>query len=938
MTTEHDYKATLRLPQTDFPMKADLHLREPDQIKRWNELNLYSAILAKNKGRPEFRLHDGPPYANGTIHHGHMLNKILKDITVKFRSMSGYSVPYIPGWDTHGLPIEHQVDKELGEKKHTLSAVQKRQACEAYAKKWVETQKEGFIRLGVFGDWERPYLTLNKDYEAVIVRTLAKFVDKGSVVRRLKPVYWSWAAETALAEAEVEYEDVTSPSIYVKYPVREGLPKTFEQAAGGAQVYAVIWTTTPWTLPASLAISVSPEADYVLATVKGDRVIVAKALAEKLGAESPSASVKGAELAKMVSEHPWIAFNERKIPTLLGEHVTLETGTGLVHTAPGHGPDDYVIGQRNGLPPFAPVDSKGFLTKDAGKYAGLHIFKQGNAQIVSDLFDAGRLLNGKDEKITHSYPHCWRTHTPAIYRATPQWFIGMEQNDLRKKALAEIDRVTWIPAWGRDRIHNMIAARPDWCISRQRVWGVPIPVVYCKSCEEPLLSGDFMRHVAEIFAKEGADAWWVREVAQLVPPGAQCKKCGAGEFRKETDILDVWFESGVSFAGVYENPYHGAPGPRDGKRMTDLYLEGSDQHRGWFHSSLLCSVATEGKAPYEAVLTHGFVVDGQGKKISKSKGNAFDAHKVIAQNGAESIRLWVAAEDYREDIRVSDEILKGLSDAYRKFRNTLRFLLGNLNDFDPKAHAAALGDQANVKDLDALDRYALHMTETLSRRVRKAYEAYEYHQVFHALNEFCSVHLSAFYLDVLKDRLYIEAQGSKLRRSAQAALWNITHDLVRLAAPIFAFTADEAYRFLPKKDGMAASVHLLDMPSDRPAFLDDALAAEFSALGAARDVALKALEEERKKKVIGSGLEAAVHVKATAAALPVLKKYEKELAGFFIVSEATLDGVAAAGTVEVTVQKARGTKCARCWTYRTDVGKSAAHPALCGRCEGVVTT
>lgn len=938
-----DYKATLHLPDTPFPMKADLAQREPGFLAQWAEAKLYEAILEKNKNGPEFRLHDGPPYANGQIHHGHMLNKVLKDITVKYRSMTGHSVEYIPGWDTHGLPIEHQVDKELGDKKHTLSAVEKRAACDAYARKWIAVQREGFERLGVLGQWDQPYLTLNKDYEAAIARQLAKFADNGSLVRGLKPVHWSWAAETALAEAEVEYDTVTSPSIYVKYPIQSGLPEPLLAFAGGAAAYTVIWTTTPWTLPASLAVSALPEADYVLAKISNrqggtDFILVAQALLEKvveacavtlLGASQP---VKGADLAALVSGHPFIA--DRKIPTLLGAHVTLDSGSGLVHTAPGHGPDDYVIGRAHGLPPFAPVDGRGLFTKDAGVYAGQHIFKA-NPVIVADLEAAGRLLNKPGDSLTHSYPHCWRTHTPAIFRATPQWFISMEQGGLRAKALAEIDRVKWIPAWGRDRIYNMVAGRPDWCISRQRIWGVPIPVMYCKACEEPLLSGDFMRHVADLYGEHGTDVWFSREPAALLPAGSKCKACGATEFRKETDILDVWFESGVSYAGVYEKKPRRAADAS--KRVADLYLEGSDQHRGWFHSALLCAVGTEGRAPYEAVLTHGFVVDGQGKKISKSKGNGVDPQKVIAQSGAELIRLWVASEDYREDIRVSDEILKRLAEAYRKFRNTLRFLLGNLKDFDPQAHAAKLGDGADPKQLDVLDRYALHLSETLSRRVRKAYESYEYHQVFHALNEFVSVHLSAFYLDVLKDRLYIEGKDSAIRRSAQAALWNILHDLVRLAAPVFCFTADEAYGFMAKLPGMPRHVHLLDLPKDRAAWFDEALAADFGKLIEARDVALKALEAERQKKVIGSALEAAVTLRVDPALGKTLSQFSACLPQYLIVSAATLETGGEKDAISAVVSVAPGHKCARCWTYRVEVGTLAAHPQLCARCEKVVS-
>ncbi len=929
-----EYKHTLHLPETGFPMKADLALREPELLARWASLGLYARVLEKNAGRAEFRLHDGPPYANGAIHQGHMLNKTLKDITVKFRSMSGSYVEYVPGWDCHGLPIEHQVDKELGEKKHSLSVLEKRKACEQYARKWIDTQREGFKRFGILGDWDHPYLTLNKDYEAAIARALGVFAERGSLVRRLKPVYWSWAAETALAEAEVEYENVTSPSIFVKYPVREGLPQALAAWAKGLPVSTLIWTTTPWTLPASLAVSALPEADYVLARIKNrkgetEAVLCAKALAEGVAKASGvdllelSPAVKGEALASLVSEHPFIA--DRRIPTLLGSHVTLESGSGLVHTAPGHGPDDFVIGQRHGLPPFAPVDSKGLFTAEAGAYAGQHIFKA-NPQIVSDLEARGRLLNAPTDSITHSYPHCWRTHTPAIYRATPQWFIAMDHAGLRDTALAEIDRVRWIPAWGRDRIHNMIASRPDWCISRQRSWGVPIPVVYCQACGEPVVNGALMRHAADLFAQHGADVWFAREAKDLVPPGTRCEKCGGAELRKETDILDVWFESGVSYAAVY------AGKERGDKRRADLYLEGSDQHRGWFHSALLCSVGTEGRAPYEAVLTHGFVVDGQGKKISKSKGNYIDPNKVVAQSGAELIRLWVAAEDYREDIRISEEILKRLAEAYRKVRNTLRYLLGNMNGFDPAAHRALLGDTARPADMNVLDRYAMHLSESLSRRVRAAYADYQYHQVFHALNEFCSVHLSAFYLDVLKDRLYVEAKDDPIRLSAQATLWNLCHDLVRLMAPIFCFTADEAYSFLPKPAGMPASVHLCDMPQDRP-WLDEQLEKSFSVIQAARDVVMKALESERQQKVIGSGLEASVTLVAPAEWYPTLQEYRDKLAAFFIVSELVLEQGASA---EARVQKAPGKKCARCWTYRREVGTIAVHPGLCARCERVV--
>lgn len=944
-TGKNEYKDTLHLPQTDFAMKADLAKREPDVLRRWDEMKLYDKVLEKNAGRPEFRLHDGPPYANGSIHIGHMLNKILKDITLKYRAMAGYTVSYVPGWDTHGLPIEHQVDKDLGDKRHSMTAVEKRAECERYARKWIDVQRNDFKRLGIFGEWDKPYLTLNKDYEAAIIRVLAKFADHGSLVRGKKPVYWSWAAETALAEAEVEYEDHTSPSIYVKYPIQHGVPQGFAHFLEREKVtaYAVIWTTTPWTLPASLAISVGPEVEYVIAKIKNRKgVTEAVVMADKLLPEvakaagfevlATSEAVKGTELATMLSKHPFIA--DRQIPTLVGDHVTLDAGTGLVHTAPGHGPDDYIIGLKYGLPPLAPVNGKGLFTAEAGKYEGMHVFKQGNPTIVADLDAADALLNPPDQKLTHSYPHCWRTHTPAIFRATPQWFISMQNNDLRQKALAEIDRVRWIPQWGRERIYNMVAGRPDWCISRQRSWGVPIPAFYCTACETALAVGDVMRHVAELFAKEGSDAWWKRPASELLPAGTKCGSCGGTEFGKENDILDVWFESGVSYAAVY------AGKPRsDDKRHVDLYLEGSDQHRGWFHSALLCAVGSEGRAPYEAVLTHGFVVDGQGKKISKSKGNFVDPQKVIGASGAELIRLWVAAEDYREDVRVSDEILSRLSDAYRKIRNTLRFLLGNLHGFDALAHAKYLGDDADPASFDILDQYALHLSETLSRKVQKAYSEYQYHQVFHALNEFCSVELSAFYLDVLKDRLYVESDTSPIRVSAQRALWNITHDLLRLAAPILAFTSDEAWQLLGKAPGMPAVVHLADLPKQRDKWLNDALAGDFASLSSLRQVALKSLETARQEKIIGSGLEAKVTLRVTGDRAAVALKYQAELPVYFIVSAVDLHADVSNKTDSVVAEVARapGSKCGRCWGYREGVGAHAAHPMLCTRCERVVT-
>lgn len=936
----NDYKHTLSLPETAFSMKADLPNREPQLLSHWQEIALYQKVLDKNRGRPEFRLHDGPPYANGTIHHGHMLNKILKDIVVKYRSMSGNYVEYIPGWDCHGLPIEHQVDKELGEKRHTLSQADKRKACETYARKWIDAQRRDFIRLGVFGAWDQPYLTMNHDYEAAVTRMLAKFSDRGNLVRGKKPVHWCYVCETALAEAEVEYENHTSSSIYVKYPIRKGLPTLLEQwlAPRATEAASLIWTTTPWTLPASLAIAVAKDADYVLAEVenrknKRDVILIADSLLEAVlqaaGAKllAKSSPVKGAALCQVVSEHPWLF--DRQIPTLLGEHVTLDAGTGLVHTAPGHGPDDFHLGRLHNIDPLAPVNGKGIFTSEAGEYAGLHITKA-NSIIVANLDKADRLFNRPDQTLTHSYPHCWRSHTPVIFLATPQWFITLDHAGLRTQALKEIDATTWIPRWGRDRIYKMIETRPDWCISRQRAWGVPIPAFFCQTCDEPLATGDVMRHIADIFEQQGTDAWFIKRVEELLPPNAKCSKCEHLIFRKETDILDVWFESGASYSAVYKN----SP-LRQVEHVVDLYLEGSDQHRGWFHSALLCGVGAQNRAPYEAVLTHGFVVDGQGKALSKSKGNYTEPQKVIAQRGAEIIRLWVAGEDYREDIRVSEEILQRLTESYRKIRNTLRFIFGNLHDFDVNKHQHLLGDATDPAGLDVLDVYALHQLEVLTRKVHKAYAEYQFHQVFHLLNTFCAIELSSFYFDVLKDRLYVDAPHSVKRRSAQATLWNIGYTLLRLMAPVLCFTAEEAYGFLPKSERLPTSIHLCDLPPLRESWFNEVLAKEFSCLIKIRDVVLKQLEEIRREGKIGSGLGAHVVIHANHEDGQILLKHQQNLASYFIVSAVEVEvGTQDVSTIQANI--AAGKKCARCWIVKTDVGQHIVHPTLCTRCAEVV--
>ncbi|MBI5440909.1 MAG: isoleucine--tRNA ligase, partial [Deltaproteobacteria bacterium] len=781
-----DYKTTLNLPQTSFPMKADLARREPEMLRQWTEEGLYARILRGGAGRPTFILHDGPPYANGQIHMGHAINKILKDIIVKSRTMAGFQSPYVPGWDCHGLPIEHQVDKELGKRKDGMSKADVRRHCRAYAEKFVKIQREEFERLGVFGAWDEPYLTMHHSYEAQIVRELGRFMEKGAVYLGKKPVYWCIRCRTALAEAEVEYAERTSSSIYVKFPLRSD-PAELDGSLSGKRVSVVVWTTTPWTIPANLAIALHPEFEYAAYEApagSGEVLVLARRLAPLVLEE---AGIEGARelcpidpkaLERKEARHP---LYDRPSLLILAEHVTLDAGTGCVHTAPGHGQEDYEVGMKYGLDAYAPVDGNGRFTPDVGLFAGQEVF-EANREVNRALHQVGALL--AQGKISHSYPHCWRCKHPVIFRSTRQWFISMEKTGLREGALREIDKVRWIPPWGRDRIYNMIAQRPDWCISRQRVWGVPIVAAHCTSCGGVYMGKDLAEHAASRFETEGADAWFDRPLEDFLPPGAACPGCGGTELRKEEDILDVWFDSGVSYAAVLE-------ARPDLESPADLYLEGSDQHRGWFHSSLLASVGTRNAAPYRAVLTHGFVVDGQGKKMSKSLGNVISPEQVIKKYGAEILRLWVAAEDYRDDIRISDEILTRLVEAYRRIRNTCRFLLANLYDFDPSRDAVALSD------LPELDRYALDRVNRLVERCRRAYEEYEFHLIFHRLHNFCSVELSAFYLDILKDRLYTYPAASADRRSAQTVLYRILERMARLMAPVLAFTAEDVWRHAP---------------------------------------------------------------------------------------------------------------------------------------------
>ena len=929
-----DYKKTLNLPSTPFPMKANLAQKEPEQLEKWETSGLYRKIRAAASGRKRFILHDGPPYANGNIHIGTALNKILKDIIVRSRQMSGFDAPYVPGWDCHGLPIEHNVDKELKKKKKNkdeMSQVDVRKMCRAYAENWIDIQREEFKRLGVMGEWENPYLTMNYEYEAIIARECGRFALEGSLFHSKKPIYWCNSCQTALAEAEIEYADEPSPSIFVKFLMKDDISSAYP-ALKGKRVSVVIWTTTPWTIPANLGIALHPEFDYVAVDTGSDEVLIlARDLAadcmERFGIADYTviADVRAADLEHKRCTHP---LYDRDSIVVLGDHVTLEAGTGCVHTAPGHGREDHEVGLKYGLDAYSPVDDRGCFTEEVGMFAGQFVFKA-NPNINQKLKDNGALL--AEEKISHSYPHCWRCKQPVIFRATPQWFISMDKTGLRRRSLTEIDRVQWIPSWGRERIYGMIENRPDWCVSRQRAWGVPITVFFCDDCGEVVVSEETVDHVYNLFREHGADVWLEREAAALVPPGTVCGKCGGKAFTKETDILDVWFDSGVSHAAVLE--------ARDYLRWpADLYLEGSDQHRGWFHSSLLTAVGNRQRAPYKAVLTHGFVVDEQGRKMSKSVGNVVAPKEVIGKYGAEILRLWVSASDYRDDIRISDTILKQLSDAYRRIRNTCRFMLGNLSDFLPSRDAVPHDAMLDI------DKYALHTLAALVDKGKKAYDAYEFHVIYHALYNYCTVDLSSFYLDILKDRLYTSPADSVERRSAQTVMHLILDAMVRLMAPILPFTAEEVWKYMPDPEGRTESIHLAAMPEMDAAWTDETLARKWQRLIMVRGEVTKALEASRAKKEIGHPLDAKVTLGAQGEVMAVLQAYEKDLHTIFIVSKTELAAVpSAAGFVSqeiegltIGVEAAAGEKCERCWVHDPSVGTIAGHPTLCSRCESQI--
>lgn len=943
MTEPLDLKKTVNLPKTDFSQKANLGQSEPARLKKWTELDLYRRIEEARKGKPKFIFHDGPPYANADIHIGTALNKILKDFVVKTRSMMGFDTPYVPGYDCHGLPIETLVEKKLAEKgknKNDLPVATFRRLCREHAANAMDRQTRDFQRLGILGEWEDPYLTMSPEYESATARLFGKFLERGFVYKGLRPVYWCIHDQTALAEAEVEYKDHTSPSVYVKFPLRSN-PSLIDPALAGKNVFIVIWTTTPWTLPANLGIAVHPDLDYSAIEASDAEVFIvatdlAKTFAETCGfAEYEEvAKFKGAKLDRLEAKHAWL---DRPSLIMNGEHVTLgeadaeveldvrfeskraaKAGTGCVHTAPGHGADDFHIGKAYGLEIYCPVDNAGRFTADVEHWAGENIF-DANPKIVEFLRESGALLYS--EKYSHRYPHCWRCKNPVVFRATPQWFISMDEvdgelseNGLRKKALAEIEKVNWHPGWGEGRMANMFRGRPDWCVSRQRFWGVPIPVFYCNGCEEAVADPKIVDHVADIFAKETGDAWYARPESELLPDGFKCPKCGGAEFRKETDILDVWFDSGSSCVAVLET--------RDNLHFpADVYLEGGDQYRGWFNSSLSCGIAAHDTAPYKQIVTHGWVVDGEGKKQSKSLGNVTAPQEIIDKSGAEILRLWAAAVDYTEDVRCSDEILSRVVDAYRKFRNTLRYALGNLDGFDPASDLVA-----DIEMLE-IDRWALANLDEVTTKVLNGYNAYDFQSAYGALYNFCTVTLSARYFDIIKDRLYIYAPRSKERRSAQTALYRITDTLCRLLAPLLAFTSDEAWENLPQQT--IASVHLAEFPpaaeSDHSEFL-----ARWERIFAIRDEVLKALEEARNAKQIGSSLEAKVVLTADAETTRFLLDYFDQLRYIFIVSQVEVHEGNADASVQIL--KANGAKCERCWNYSTRVGEFEMFPTVCERC------
>ena len=913
-----DYNATLNLPKTDFPMRAGLPKSEPVTLKNWEDEKLYDKLMERNEGKPLFVLHDGPPYANGDIHLGHALNKILKDFIVRYKNMAGFKAPFVPGWDTHGLPTELKARQKAGiGSSADISVVELRKLCEEFVTGYINDQREQFKRLGAIGEWDNPYITLKHEFEAEQIKVFAEMADKGYIYRGLKPVYWCPECKTALAEAEIEYAEDPCHSIYVKFRVTDDLGKFAAMGIDPAKVSFVIWTTTTWTLPANVAICVGPRFEYSVIQSGDEYYVMATELYRSAMEEAGItdyqvvAAIKGSELEYMKTQHP---FLDRESLLIVGEHVTLESGTGCVHTAPGHGVDDYnVCRNYPEIPVICPVNGDGVLTEEAGQFAGLTT-DEANKKIAIHLDATGSLFALK--KIIHQYPHCWRCKSPILFRATDQWFCSVD--DFKDDAVKAINEVEWIPSWGKDRITSMVRERKDWCISRQRKWGVPIPIFYCRDCGEPLIDKTAMLAVADVFAKEGSNAWFDHDASGMLPEGTKCAKCGCTSFDKEKDIMDVWFDSGSSHTAVVR---------RRGylKFPADLYLEGNDQYRGWFQSSLLTSVATMGTAPYKTVLTHGMILDMEKRKMSKSLGNGISPQEVIKQYGADVLRLWVASCDYQSDVNISFDILKQRSEAYRKVRNTARYILGNLFDFNPDT------DMADFDTLLPIDKWALAKLNSLIDKVREAYDKYEFHIVYHSIHNFCVVDMTNFYLDVLKDRLYTEKADSPRRRAAQTAMYLILNAMTRMIAPILAYTSDEIWKFMPHSAADEAS-HVIynEMPEKVAADVDDSFMEFWNRIHELRDDVKKTLEPMIKEKTIKSSLEAKVTLSAGGETLEFLRQAEPELADAFIVSEVVIADNGA--ELEITAEKAEGEKCERCWAIRKSVGADAEHPTLCAHC------
>lgn len=913
-----DYNSTLNLPKTDFPMRAGLPKSEPVTLKNWEEENLYENLMKLNEGKPLFVLHDGPPYANGNIHLGHALNKILKDFIVRYKNMAGFKAPYVPGWDTHGLPTELKARQKAGVGNSAeISIVELRKMCEEFVTGYIDDQRSQFKRLGVIGEWDNPYITLNPEFEAEQIRVFAEMAAKGYIYKGLKPVYWCPECKTALAEAEIEYAEDPCHSIYVKFKTKDDKGVFSAMGIDPSKVSFVIWTTTTWTLPANVAICVGPRFEYSVIKTGDEYLVMATDLFKsalevaEITDYEVVATVKGSELEYITTAHP---FLDRESLVIVGEHVTLESGTGCVHTAPGHGVDDYnVCLNYPEIPVICPVDSNGVLTDEAGQFAGLTT-NEANKKIALYLDENGSLFALK--KIVHQYPHCWRCKTPILFRATDQWFCSVE--DFKDDAVNAINNVEWIPAWGRDRITNMVRERKDWCISRQRKWGVPIPIFFCKDCGEAHIEREAMMAVADLFEKEGSNAWYNHSAEEILPEGTKCKKCGCTDFEKEKDIMDVWFDSGSSHTAVVKK--------RDNLKFpADLYLEGNDQYRGWFQSSLLTSVAATGEAPYKTVLTHGMILDDESRKMSKSLGNGISPQDVIKQYGADVLRLWVASTDYQTDVHISNDILKQISESYRKIRNTARYILGNISDFDPDK------DMVNLDKLMPIDRWALAKLNELQTRVKESYDKYEFHIVYHSIHNFCVVDMSNFYLDVLKNRLYLEKPDSIQRRAAQTAIYIILNAMTRMVAPILAYTSDEIWKFMPHSASDNAD-HIIynEMPAPVVVDADEAFMAFWDKIHELRDEVKKSLEPLIKEKTIKGSLEAKVTLSAGGEKLEFLKKAEPELTDAFIVS--AIEIIDNNGELEISVEKAEGEKCERCWTISKTVGQSAEHPTICAHC------